>query len=129
MSAKDSAKRLVVHDVTEARPILPRSITLASSSLNPTSFRKEFKNTVYRSMPLEHAVDPKAEDRAMKDVAVPERYRLASNALFDDKGLPVIPLIRSHFVKEGLRQKKTIFFFSLSLSLVFFSCLYRTPYR
>jgi len=103
MSAKDPAKRLVVHDVNEARTILPRSITLANSYLNPASFRKEFKNTVYHknTAPLEHAVDPRAEDRAMKDVAVPERYRLASNALFDDIGTPVIPLIRSHFVKEG----------------------------
>ena len=95
---------MVVHGVGEARPMLPRSITLASSTLTPASFHKEFRNRALNPKPpeLEHAVDPKSEDRVMKNVAVPEPYRLASNALFDDNGVPVIPLIRSHFVKEGL---------------------------
>ena len=103
-AAKEPTKRLVVHGVGEARPMLPRSITLASSSLTPASFNKEFRNSALNPMPpkLEHAVDPKSDDRVMKNVPVPEPYRLARNALFDDNGVPVIPLIRSHFVKEGL---------------------------
>ena len=129
MSAtKEPTKRLVVRGVGEARPMLPRSITLASSSLTPASFHKEFRNVALNPMPpkLEHAVDPKSEDRVMKDVPVPEPYRLARNALFDDNGVPVIPLIRSHFVKEGLRfvhflNNKQLFSQDISSFFFFFS--------
>ena len=103
-AAKEPATRLVVHAASEARQLLPRSITLASSSLSPVAFQKEFKSGGRHRTPspMEHAVDQNAEDRVRKDVAVPEPCRLASNALFDDRGVPLIPLLRSHLYKEGL---------------------------
>lgn len=103
-AAKEPPTRLVVRAASDARQLLPRSITLASSSLSPVAFQKEFKSGGRHRTPspMEHAVDQNADDRVRKDVAVPEPCRLASNALFDDRGAPVIPLLRSHLYKEGL---------------------------
>ena len=106
-------KKLVVRESDAPRPqpaaakaaSLPRSITLASSSMSSAIQRRELdrkRRDMLSAAPLEHAVVQRADDRVMKSVPVPEPHRLATNALFDDDGKPVLPLLRTHFSHEGL---------------------------
>ena len=60
------------------------------------------RTQILRKSPMYHAVERVAEDRVVKSVLVPEPCLLGSNVLFDDEGKPLVSLLRSHLVKEGL---------------------------